>query len=324
MEFNGKTMTVFSTFATVGVCDNIIGPYGWSSKNIVDKLCPAFEESGTLVTCWPVEGYPLEVVSTINDKGEAWDKITLTHNDQTFTANFDKLENPVYFGSYNWLTGVLEDPENGLYQHNLEDDSFTEITDPENYRPPIVRNIVGLPDANGFFSDCGNTTVRGMADPKHVIGELTNEVEALQAEQNKQYELIEEVTLTEAVASFTRNKDTNGVAYNFSAVRACANFPAASAAQTITFVLGAQGSDYYIYHNDEGIATDARQTILVARNDCGICDYYYCVSQTGYRGYLRTRSTYIQNVWKNIKKVTINAATTFPIGTVIKIYGIRG
>lgn len=33
----------------------------WSSKNIVDRLCPAFSVSGNPVTCQPVEGYPLGV-----------------------------------------------------------------------------------------------------------------------------------------------------------------------------------------------------------------------------------------------------------------------
>ena len=33
----------------------------WSSKNTVDKLCPTFTESGSVVTCEPVEDYPLEV-----------------------------------------------------------------------------------------------------------------------------------------------------------------------------------------------------------------------------------------------------------------------
>ena len=35
----------------------------WSSKNTVDKLCPAFTKSGNVVTCSPVEGYPLGVVT---------------------------------------------------------------------------------------------------------------------------------------------------------------------------------------------------------------------------------------------------------------------
>ena len=35
----------------------------WSSKNTVDKLCPSFTESGAIVTCEPVEGYPMTVTA---------------------------------------------------------------------------------------------------------------------------------------------------------------------------------------------------------------------------------------------------------------------
>lgn len=35
----------------------------WSSKKIIDMLCPALEESGNPVTCYPVAGYPLGVVA---------------------------------------------------------------------------------------------------------------------------------------------------------------------------------------------------------------------------------------------------------------------
>lgn len=45
----------------VNIDDTKVGADAWSSKNTVDKLCPTFTESGTIVTCEPVEGYPLEV-----------------------------------------------------------------------------------------------------------------------------------------------------------------------------------------------------------------------------------------------------------------------
>lgn len=45
--------------------DTKAGADAWSSKNTVDRLCPAFTESGSVVACEPVEGYPLEVVSKI-------------------------------------------------------------------------------------------------------------------------------------------------------------------------------------------------------------------------------------------------------------------
>lgn len=48
--------------------DKSVSKAPWSSKHTVDTLCPAFEESGSVVTCEPVEGYPLEVVSKIIPK----------------------------------------------------------------------------------------------------------------------------------------------------------------------------------------------------------------------------------------------------------------
>lgn len=41
--------------------DSSIGENPWSSKNIVDMLCPPLEESGNPVVCYPVAGYPLGV-----------------------------------------------------------------------------------------------------------------------------------------------------------------------------------------------------------------------------------------------------------------------
>lgn len=40
----------------------------WSSKKIVDTLCPSFSVSGNPVTCHPVEGYPLSAVVTLEPK----------------------------------------------------------------------------------------------------------------------------------------------------------------------------------------------------------------------------------------------------------------
>ncbi len=39
--------------------DTIVGPDAWSSKHIVDVLCPPLEETGNPVQCYPVAGYPL-------------------------------------------------------------------------------------------------------------------------------------------------------------------------------------------------------------------------------------------------------------------------
>lgn len=41
--------------------DSTIGENPWSSRHIVDMLCPPLEESGNPVVCYPVAGYPLGV-----------------------------------------------------------------------------------------------------------------------------------------------------------------------------------------------------------------------------------------------------------------------
>lgn len=41
--------------------DTALGASAWSSKHIIDMLCPPLEESGNPVVCYPVAGYPLGV-----------------------------------------------------------------------------------------------------------------------------------------------------------------------------------------------------------------------------------------------------------------------
>lgn len=44
--------------------DSIVGPDAWSSKHIVDMLCPPIEETGNPVVCYPVANYPLGVTAS--------------------------------------------------------------------------------------------------------------------------------------------------------------------------------------------------------------------------------------------------------------------
>ncbi len=66
-----KTLTVNGNRYTVRdpeaahTDDSIIGTDVWSSKNTVDRLCPAFSESGNIVSCMPMRDYPLGVRTEI-------------------------------------------------------------------------------------------------------------------------------------------------------------------------------------------------------------------------------------------------------------------
>ena len=44
--------------------DTTVGTDAWSSKHIIDTLCPPLEEAGNPVVCYPVENYPLVVTAS--------------------------------------------------------------------------------------------------------------------------------------------------------------------------------------------------------------------------------------------------------------------
>ena len=47
----------------IQIDDTAVGPDAWSSKHIVDVLCPPLDETGNPLQCYPVENYPLGVVA---------------------------------------------------------------------------------------------------------------------------------------------------------------------------------------------------------------------------------------------------------------------
>lgn len=48
----------------IQIDDATVGPDAWSSKHIVDMICPPLEETGNPVQCYPVTEYPLGVVAS--------------------------------------------------------------------------------------------------------------------------------------------------------------------------------------------------------------------------------------------------------------------
>lgn len=56
---------VGTTMSPEKIAERIGGGGNIDIIDIIDKLCPSFAESGSVVTCAPVEGYPLGVVSNI-------------------------------------------------------------------------------------------------------------------------------------------------------------------------------------------------------------------------------------------------------------------
>lgn len=104
----------------------------WSSKKIVDTLCPAFSVSGNPVTCHPVEGYPLSAVVTLKPKQAGtgdpspdnvrpitgYDSLSLTrcgknlcpYGTQTFTKTYtESFERFMPAGTYTFSATVTSD-----------------------------------------------------------------------------------------------------------------------------------------------------------------------------------------------------------------------
>lgn len=48
----------------IQIDDTAVGPDAWSSKHIVDMLCPPLEETGNPLQCYPVADYPLGVTAS--------------------------------------------------------------------------------------------------------------------------------------------------------------------------------------------------------------------------------------------------------------------
>lgn len=105
MIFNGKTMTAHGTFvhAPATVDDGHIGGNVWTSKGTVDHLCPAIEESGAVVRCEPLEGYPLGVISKVGPSLDFYTGITLTRCGKNL---YDEVAFPLSTGMINKDTGV--------------------------------------------------------------------------------------------------------------------------------------------------------------------------------------------------------------------------
>jgi len=87
-------------------------------RETVERLCPAFEESGAAVVCHPVAGSALGVVSGIEAVQEGsgnaspdnvrlisgYEEAVLSVNDTAYETQFGRT---VYGGTYDWSRGVL-------------------------------------------------------------------------------------------------------------------------------------------------------------------------------------------------------------------------
>lgn len=101
----------------------------WSSRQIIDTLCPALDETGNPVVCYPVAGYPLGVVAS-------WEP-TQAGSGEPYPAGGGKNVIPYPTNAYKY-----PQTRNGLTVTSNADGSYT---------------VNGTATANSYFSICDLT-----------------------------------------------------------------------------------------------------------------------------------------------------------------------
>lgn len=139
----------------------------------IDKLCPSFTETGVVVTCEPVEGYPLQVVSGIVPKQSGsgtpspenvrpisgHDVVKLTHSGDTFTR---ELGQTIYGGSFHWGSGTLT---NGWQLLNVKDLGTSRIAYAGGYvNIPFYKDAPTADPANRHLAVCSHLTYGSAMD----------------------------------------------------------------------------------------------------------------------------------------------------------------
>lgn len=150
----------------------------WSSKKIVDTLCPAFSVSGNPVTCHPVEGYPLSAVVTLKPKQagsgdprpdnvrpiSGYDSVTVTQSKDEAQVKQITLTLPktIYGGTVDAVTGV------GSAQYIYKELAISDMDNSENYpgwkNMSWINEVKHKPAPDGGFATLGIYGVTNIAD----------------------------------------------------------------------------------------------------------------------------------------------------------------
>lgn len=141
----------------------------WSSKKIVDTLCPSFTETGNPITCNPVEGYPLSAVVTLEPKQagsgdpspdnvrpiSGYDSVTVTQSKDESQVKQITLTLPetIYGGTVDAVTGV------GDNTYIFKELAISDMDNSENYPGwkivPWINDVKHKPAPDGDFVTLG-------------------------------------------------------------------------------------------------------------------------------------------------------------------------
>lgn len=142
--------------------NSTIGENPWSSKNIVDMLCPPIEESGNPVVCYPVAGYQLGVKAK-------WEPM----QEGTGTPSPENIRPIKGLGSVT----VTRCGENLLNFPQIT--TWTQITKTYEFKFK----------AGTYYLYCGNVVHGGSSAPAIAFSNATSEVASISLEQGMKKEI---------------------------------------------------------------------------------------------------------------------------------------
>ena len=142
--------------------NSTIGENPWSSKNIVDMLCPPIEESGNPVVCYPVAGYQLGVKAK-------WEPM----QEGTGTPSPENIRPIKGLGSVT----VTRCGENLLNFPQIT--TWTQITKTYEFKFK----------AGTYYLYCGNVVHGGSSAPAITFSNATSEVASISLEQGMKKEI---------------------------------------------------------------------------------------------------------------------------------------
>lgn len=163
----------------------------WSSRKIIDTLCPEFSVSGNPVTCTPVEGYPLGAVVTLEPKQAGSgdpspenvrpitgrDRVKVTVSNESESRDYDlTLPETIYGGTVDAVMGM---GSNGALFLSLPIASMDNLEDFPGWRniPDLIKcvgeNWNNILDNDHFIlcNVCPNGNAIGVntLDPNHPL-----------------------------------------------------------------------------------------------------------------------------------------------------------
>ncbi len=182
----------------------------------------------------------------------------------------------------------------------------------------------------------GNTVGTSIKPERSVLNatDLTEEQKA-QVRENigvgasvveKQYELIEDITLDEDTSSIVRTATPDGTPYDFEKMFVCFEAPAASVTAAIAiYYRDSEGNNIAYQGINGGVNTTAKSSYSKVYNDHGLVEHYYMTGGSG--ATMQSYGYYYNNAWRNVSKLYLESypsSTHFPTGTRIRIWAVRG